>query len=96
MDLAHQLVVKQTDFAVQDQLPRHQARDGSGDLGEAARMVNTRAADQADMLVVLVGHDPPAVVLLLIDPAGPMDGLRDRFGLHEDEECGEGHFPDYR
>src|SRR5262245_1027084 len=48
-------------------------------LWESGSMVNPRAADQANLLPILVGHNPPAVVLLLIDPAGSVEGLWSQF-----------------
>src|SRR5262249_52443812 len=55
-------------------------------------MVHPGAAYQADAVTVLVGHNPPAVVLLLIDPPGPVEGFRSQFRLHGDEGGGgKGH-----
>jgi hypothetical protein len=60
MELADELVIKDADLTVQDELGREQPRDGGCDPGEAGRVVNARAAHQADTGAVLVGHHPPA------------------------------------
>ena len=47
-------------------------------------------------LSVLVGHDPPPVELLLVDPAWPLEGLWSQFRLHRREgywEAGGRHEP---
>jgi len=40
-------------------------------------VVASVAADQADAVAVLVGEHPPAIDLLLVDPAGAVEGLAD-------------------
>src|SRR5262245_28933976 len=54
------------------------------------------AAYQANAITVLLGHDPPAVVLLLVDPPGPVEGLEGQLGLHGNKGGGEGHPHEYR
>src|SRR4030095_14212432 len=49
---------------------------------EAARVVPPVAADQADALAVLVREHPPAVDLLLVDPAVAMEVLLALGRLH--------------
>ena len=53
-----------------------------GDVAEPARVVDTGAAEQPDADAILVRENPPAVDLLLIDPAGPVEGLGDKRRLH--------------
>jgi hypothetical protein len=65
-------------------------------ISGTGRMVNARAAHQRDAVTILVGPDSPPVVLLLIDPAGAMEGLWSQFGLHRDQGGGESHPSNYR
>jgi hypothetical protein len=66
------------------------------DVRETGGVIGARTTDQADTVAVLVGHDPPAVVLLLVDPPGSVEGLGSEFGLHRDKGGGEGHPYKYR
>jgi hypothetical protein len=50
------------------------------DVAEAARVVAPVAADQADAVAALVRQHPPAVDLLLVDPAVAVEGLADERG----------------
>jgi hypothetical protein len=61
----------------------HERRHGEGghrrrDVAEPARVVDARAAGEPDACAVLVDEDPPAVDLLLVNPALAVKGL-----LHE-------------
>lgn len=48
-------------------------------------MVPACTADELHGLAVFVDHHPPAVVLLFVDPAVPVEGHSDQGGLHRDK-----------
>jgi hypothetical protein len=59
-----------------------QLRDRSRDVAEAARVVASVAAHQADAVAVLVGEDAPPVDLLLVHPSVAVEQLADERGGH--------------
>jgi hypothetical protein len=75
----HELLVEDGHFAVQHQDLGPELRDRGRELAEARRVVHGSAADQSDAAAFLVGEEPPAVDLLLDDPAGAVEG---RTGQH--------------
>jgi len=52
-------------------------------VSEAPAVLLARSADKADRSPVLVGHNPPAVVLLLIDPAVAVERAGHFVRVHE-------------
>jgi hypothetical protein len=70
-----QLLVVDRDLAVEHERAGRQLHDGGGQISEAPRVVAAVAADQADAVAVLVRQHPPAVDLLLVDPAVAVERL---------------------
>jgi hypothetical protein len=60
-----------------------QRRDRRDEVRETPRVVPAGAADEPDLILDLVGDHPPAAVLLLEDPALPVEGLGDERRLHQ-------------
>src|SRR5262249_16004854 len=53
---------------------RRQLRDGRRDVAEAASVIDAGAAHETHRVANLVRDDAPAVDLLLVDPAGTVEG----------------------
>src|SRR5262249_40022814 len=70
--------VEDAHLAVEDQRRCFERGDGVRELAKARRMVDVVAADEADDRAVLVGNHSPAVVLLLVHPAWPVERLGER------------------
>jgi hypothetical protein len=56
-------------------------------------VLNAVGADEADAVAVLVGEDPPAVDLLLVDPAVAVEGLADERGDSRTKELPRSYWP---
>ena len=76
------LLVEARNLAVQYQRRRRQLANGVRDIREAVSVVASGAAHQPDARAVLVGNDPPAVDLLLVDPAVAVERLSHQRGEH--------------
>jgi hypothetical protein len=63
--------------SVEDQRHDRERPDGGRQLGEAPIAILAGPAHEAHGRPVFVGHHPPAVVFLLVDPAGTVEGLGD-------------------
>jgi hypothetical protein len=63
-----------------DERARGELRDGRRDVAKAPRVVAPVTAQQPDALAVLVRQHPPAVDLLLVDPAVAVEGRADERG----------------
>jgi hypothetical protein len=67
--------VASRNLAVKHQGPRRQLGDRRRDAGEASRVIVAIAADEAHAPAVFVREHPPAVALLLVDPAVAVERL---------------------
>ena len=77
-----ELLIEDRHLAVKHERRHAEERDRRGDVAEPARVVDAVAAEQAYAGAILIRENPPAVDLLLIDPAGTVEGLGDERGLH--------------
>jgi len=73
-------------LAVEHQRLGLEACHRNSHIVEALHVVYTSAADEPDAGAVLVGDDPPAVDLLLVDPAGAVQGIADERGVDRTAE----------
>src|SRR5262249_12217202 len=74
--------VEHDNFSVQEQCVRPKAADRGGDTREPAGPILLVSRDQANTLSFLVGEHPVAIVLLLVIPARPVEGLGDEGSQH--------------
>jgi hypothetical protein len=65
MEATHELLIENGDFTVQDGDLGFEARDCSGQIGKAPRMVDCVAGDQCDAATILIGEHAPPVDLFL-------------------------------
>src|SRR5262249_49882643 len=80
VELADQLLVEDSHFAVEDESGVSKLTDGGGELRKALCVVDTVTAQKPNARAVLVGQDPPAVDLFLVHPAITVERLRDERG----------------
>ena len=69
------VLVERDDLAVQDKVVTRQATERTRHLRELYRHVLQVARHEPDAAAVAIGDDAVAVVLLLVDPAGAVEGL---------------------
>jgi len=74
MEPGDEVLVEDGDFAIEDEDVGAQLRDGGGDLGETAGVVDSTPTQEANVRAFLVGDDPPPVDLFLVDPSVAMEG----------------------
>jgi hypothetical protein len=80
MEPRHERFIEYRQLAVDHELARAKPTDGPRDVREAPGMVAAGPAQEAHAHAVLVGDDPPAVDLLLVDPAVAVERLGASWG----------------
>ena len=93
--MADELRVEGADFAVEYQHASRQLGHCAGDVREASGVVAAVSADETYAVAVLVREHPPAVVLLLEDPAVTVKRLAYECRVHrlDGRNIGAGHQP---
>ncbi len=82
--------VEDAHLPVENQRRGRQRGDRGHERGKALGVVTPRPADELYLPLALVGHYPPVVVFLRVDPAGSVEGPVDQSRLHQGDRGGTG------
>src|SRR5262249_13268049 len=85
MEPAHELLIEDGDFTVQNSDVGFEVCDRSGQIAEPPGMVDPVSGDQPDAATILVGEHAPPVALLLVDPAVSMKRRTGKRRRHWDQ-----------